>query len=179
MNKKSFVNISILLLSFLLLPNFSLPQEARKYEIHDRGMLHETEFNTGEIGRAWQTGAQGEKTDVPLFEWPGNSHVIINGTEYSGHENILGAGVYIAANPDGKPGFSNRIFAMCGGVGASQPEVAYGQWSFPISISKINNFPLLSNGKLNPDYNPNEAEQIITAKWASSVGITVTRVSRQ
>lgn len=179
MKKIYFVNVPVLVSLLFLISNFVLAQQAREYEVHDRGMLHETEFNTGEIGRAWQTGAQGEKTDVPLFEWPGNSHVILNGTEYSGQQNILGAGVYIAANPDGKPGYSNRLFAMCGGVGASQPEVAYGRWSFPISITKIDNYPVLPNGKLNSNYNPDEAEQIITAKWASSVGITVTRVSRQ
>lgn len=178
MNKR-IIKISVLFLLFLLMPSFIFSQQSIKYEIHDRGMLHETLFNTGEIGRAWQTGPQGEKTDVPLMEWPGNSRVILNGTEYSGQHNIIGAGVYIAANPDGKAGFSNRLFSFCGGVGASQPEVAYGRWSFPISIDKVNNYPVLSDGTLNPYYNPNEAEQIITAKWASSVGLTVSRVSRQ
>ena len=179
MKKISFLKVPLLLLLSFVISNFSFAQQARNYQVHDRGMLHETEFNTGEIGRAWETGPQGETTDVPLFEWPANSNLIINNTKYSGQENILGAGIYIAANPQGKPGFSNRLFAMCGAVGANQPEVAFGQWSFPISITKINNFPVLPNGKLNPSYNPDEAEQIITAKWASSVGITVTRTSRQ
>ncbi len=179
MKKRNFIKLPILLLLTFGVSTFIFSQEARKYEIHDRGMLHETEFNTGEIGRAWETGPEGEKTDVPLMEWPPFSRTIINNTDYSGQENILGAGVYLAANPDKQPGFSNRLFSFCGGVGANNPEVAYGRWSFPISTTKTNNYPVLPNGKLNPDYNPNEAEQIITAKWATSIGITVTRVSRQ
>lgn len=152
--------------------------QVREFRIHDRGMLHETVFNTGEIGRGWMTGAAGNKTSVPLFEWPSRSATVVEGIEYSGQHNILGAGVYIAANIAGKPGKANRLYALCGGVGASQPEVVIGRWSFPIFMQEIENFPLLPNGDLNPDYDPDEAEEIITAQWASSVGITVTRTSR-
>jgi len=152
--------------------------QIREYRIHDRGMLHETVYNTGEIGRGWMTGEAGNKTAVPLFEWPSRSAVVLEGIEYSGQHNILGAGMYMAANFAGKPGKSNRIYALCGGVGASQPEVVFGRWSFPLSMEEIDNYPVLDNGDLNPDYNPNEAEQIIRTSWASSVGVTVTRTSR-
>ncbi len=152
--------------------------QIREYKIHDRGMLHNTVFNTGEIGRAWQTGEAGNYTSVPVFEWPPYSKTIVDGIEYDGQHNILGAGFYIAANLASLPGETNRLFAFCGGVGASSPEVAMGRWVFPLSMEEIENFPLLEDGSINPDYNPNEAEEIIIASWASSTGITVTRTSR-
>lgn len=162
---------------FVMLSHPLLAQ-IREYRIHDRGMLHETVYNTGEIGRGWMTGEAGNKTSVPLMEWPSRSATVVEGIEYSGQHNILGAGVYIAANIKGVPGKNNRLYSLCGGVGASSPEVVFGRWSFPISLEEIDNFPVLENGDLNPDYNPDEAEEIIIAKWASSVGITVTRTSR-
>lgn len=33
--------------------------QARAYEVHQRGMLHETIYNTGEIGRAMDGGQNG------------------------------------------------------------------------------------------------------------------------
>lgn len=152
--------------------------QVREYKIHDRGMLHETVYNTGEIGRAWMTGTAGNVTNVPLMEWPSRSKAYVDGIEYSGQHNILGAGVYLAANIKGNPGEDNRIYAFCGGVGASDPEVSFGKWSFPISMEEVENFPILADGTLNPDYNTNEAEEIITASWATPLGITVTRTSR-
>ncbi len=152
--------------------------QIREYRIHDRGMLHNTVFNTGEIGRAWQTGEAGNYTSVPVFEWPPYSKTIIDGIEYDGQHNILGAGFYIGANLASQPGEVNRLFALCGGVGASSPEVSIGRWSFPLYMEEIENFPLLEDGTLNLDYDPNEAEEIIRTAWASSTGITVTRTSR-
>lgn len=155
-----------------------LDAQIRENKIHNRGMLHQTVFNTGEIGRAWQTGEAGNQTSVPLMEWPPYSRTILDGIEYSGQHNIIGAGVYIGANKDGLPGEENRLFALCGGVGASSPEVAIGRWSFPLYMEEIENFPLNPNGTLNEDYDPNEAEEIIRAGWATSTGITVHRTSR-
>ncbi len=169
--------MAYLLVMSIIIPNLAISQ-IREYRIHDRGMLHETEYNTGEIGRAWETGEAGNTTTTPLMEWPSRSATVVNGIEYSGQHNILGAGVYIAANLDGNPGKENRLYALCGGVGASTPEVTIGRWSFPIYMQEIDNYPVLDDGTLNPDYNPDEAEQIIIASWATPVGITVTRTSR-
>ncbi len=166
------------ILSLLLLPAVICFAQIREYRIHDRGMLHETVFNTGEIGRGWMTGQAGNKTAVPLFEWPSRSAVVLEGIEYSGQHNILGAGMYMAANLKSKPGKPNRIYSLCGGVGASQTEVVFGRWSFPLSMREIENFPVLENGELNPEYDPDEAEEIIITSWSSSVGVTVTRTSR-
>jgi len=161
--------------------------QINEYRIHDRGMLHETVYNTGEIGRPWETGKGGNETNVPVFEWPSRSATVLEGIEYSGQHNILGGGVYIAANKKGKPGLSERLYALCGGVGASDPEVVFGRWSFPLSMEEIENFPVLENGDLNPNYDPDEAEEIIIASWSAnlyndvtgnSAGFTVTRTSR-
>src|SRR3989339_2201261 len=178
MTRNKFYKVFSMLV--LLLPAYgslSLAQ-IREYRIHSRGMLHETVFNTGEIGRAWMTGGSGNKTSVPLFEWPARSANVVDGLEYSGQHNIIGAGVYIAANFDGMPGKDKRIFSFCGGIGASSPEVTFGRWVFPLNIERKENFPVLANGSLNPNYNPDEAEEIITSSWATSIGITVTRTSR-
>lgn len=172
------LNSKIIFLLLLMLSSVSLLAQIREYRIHSRGMLHETVFNTGEIGRAWMTGTAGNKTSVPLFEWPSRSATVVDGIEYSGQHNIIGAGVYIGANLDGQPGKDKRIYAFCGGVGASEPEVTFGRWVFPLNIERKENFPLTADGKLNPNYNPDEAEEIITSSWATSVGITVTRTSR-
>lgn len=152
--------------------------QAFDYKIHDRGMLHETVFNDGTIGRPWQTGEAGNTSSTPIMEWPPFSYNVVNGIEYSGQHNMLGAGMYMAANLDGSPGKEDRIYALCGGVGASTPEQVVGEWSFPLSMEEIHNFPLLDNGDLNPAFDPNEAEEIIVAKWATPVGVTVTRTSR-
>jgi len=171
--------IGLTIFFLLLIGTYStVTGQIREYRIHNRGMLHETVFNTGEIGRAWQTGEAGNRTSVPLMEWPPYSKTILDGIEYDGQHNLIGAGIYIGANKDGLPGEENRLFALCGGVGAGTPEVSNGRWSFPIFMEEIENFPLNPDGTLNANYNPDEAEEIIRASWASSTGITVTRTSR-
>ncbi len=174
MNKKRATLTLLLLVFFFQLNNAQI----KEYRIHQRGMLHETVYNTGDIGRGWMTGSAGNVTNVPLMEWPPYSKTVVDGIEYSGQHNILGGGMYMAANIKGKPGMENRIYALCGGVGASKPEVVFGRWSFPLYMEKIENYPLLEDGSLNPDYDPNEAEEIIKAGWATPIGVTVHRVSR-
>jgi len=152
--------------------------QVRESRIHDRGMLHETIFNTGTIGRPYQYGDAGNKTSDPLMEWPPRSRTVIDGIEYSGQHNIVGGGVYVSANPQGKPGRENRIYALCGLTGTDLPELPLGRWSFPISIDEIENFPVNADGTINQSYNPDEAEEIIVSKWSTPTGITVTRTSR-
>lgn len=150
--------------------------QQREFRIHDRGMLHQTVFNTGTLGRPWIVYAE---TNTPLMEWPPRSRTVINDIEYDGFHNSWGAGVYVSGNEEGLPGNDNRIFSFCGGIGTrTQTELPLGVWSFPISIEEIENFPLLPDGELNPSYNPDEAEEIIIAKWATNLGVTITRTSR-
>lgn len=171
-------NIKIEIILLILILPLSLIAQVKEYRIHSRGMLHETVFNTGDIGRGWMVGEAGNVTSTPLMEWPSRSKTYTDGLEYSGQHNILGGGMYMAANIKGKPGIENRIYAFCGGVGASQPEVVFGRWSFPLYMERIENYPLLADGTLNPDYNPDEAEEIIKAGWATPLGVTVHRTSR-
>lgn len=159
---------------FFLFGGLALPQ-LRNYEIHKRGMLQETVFSTGEIGRAYHQGQAGNATSVPIMEWPGNSRASVEGKAYDGQHNSLGGGIYLSANAADT---SIRLYAFCGAVGSSAPELVAGKWAFPLALDRKENYPLLSNGDLNPAYNPDEAEEIITAKWATPTGITVTRTSR-
>ncbi len=169
-------------MAFLLIFSNHVFPQMREYRIHDRGMLHQTVFNTGTIARPYQYGQAGEQTDVPLMEWPSRSRTVIDGIEYPGQHNMIGGGVYVSANVKGRPGWENRLFALCGGIGTNTPELPLGIWSFPLSIEEIENFPIIAGadgqGMLNPEYNPDEAEEIIIAKWATPVGITITRTSR-
>ncbi|MFH0991334.1 MAG: T9SS type A sorting domain-containing protein [bacterium] len=166
--------ILLLFLACLSIPMILVSQE-RSYEIHKRGMLHQTVFNTGELSRNFTQGNAGNSTSVPLFEWPRSSRVIIDQKEYDGQHHSLGGGIWIAANAADTAG---RLKALCGGVGSSSAEIVSGIWSYPLSIKRTENYPVLSNGDLNPAYNPNEAEEIILARWATPTGITVTRTSR-
>ncbi len=173
MKRKLFILLGIWLAAM------NLPAQELKFEIHSRGMLHETVYNSGDIGRPWTTGDEGNKTNNPVMEWPSRSATVVQGTRYSGQHNLIGAGVYMAANPDGKPGTENRIYALCGAVGTgSGSETVVGRWSFPLKLTRTENYPLLKDGTLNPDYDPDEAEEIIVASWATPLGVTVTRTSR-
>lgn len=178
MNYTLINNKMILIILSIFLFQHHLAGQIKEYRIHDRGMLHETIYNTGDIGRPWQTGSAGNETTVPLMEWPSRSATIVKGLEYSGQHNLIGGGIYVGANLASKPGEENRLFALCGGVGASTPEPVYGVWSFPLFMEEVENFPVLDDGTLNPAYDPDEAEEIISSGWSTPTGITVTRTSR-
>lgn len=149
--------------------------QVRRYEVHRRGMLHETVYNTGEIGRAYHQGQAGNATTVPLMEWPGFSATVVDDISYDGKHHILGGGIHISGDAADT---TQRMFAFCGAVGAGTPEQVAGRWAFPYSIVRIENYPVLENGELNPDYNPDEAEEIIIATWGTPLGILVKRTTR-
>lgn len=159
---------------FIFLSGITAAQ-LRDYEIHRRGMLQETVFSTGEIGRAYHQGQAGNATNVPIMEWPGNSRTSVDGKNYDGQHNTLGGGMYLSTNATDT---SIRLYSYCGAVGAGAPELVAGKWSFPLAISRKENYPVLASGELNPNYNPDEAEEIIISKWSTTSGITVTRTSR-
>ena len=149
----------------------------REYIIHDRGMLHESVFNNGILSQPLKNNGI-EWSAQPMFEWPGRSKTIVAGVEYDGQHNSLGGGIHIAVNYPGSLEYRNKKFAFCGMIGDGGPETSVGVWTFPISFYEVQNYPLLDDGSLNPDFDPNEAEQIIYAEWATSVGINVRRVTR-
>jgi hypothetical protein len=165
----------IVILLLLLFMALQATAQLRDYRVHKRGMLHESVFNTGELGRAYDQGNGGSVPGVPSFEWPGNSGVTVDGVKYNGQNNSFGAGVHLAASPADTNG---TIFAYCGGAGSSSPEVVVGKYSFPFTLSRAENYPLTSDGAVNPAYDPNEAEEIITATWGTPTGLTIKRTSR-
>ncbi|MGB2866859.1 MAG: T9SS C-terminal target domain-containing protein [Bacteroidota bacterium] len=143
----------------------------RKFEVHTRGMLHQTIYNTGELGRAYDQGTVGVQSSVPSFEWPGNSSLVVDSKEYTGQHNSFGGGLQMSLNRRD----TTRMYVYCGGA-SSVP--VYGVYSFPLSLTRTENYPVLSDGNLNSSYNPNEAEEVIVTSWATPAGITVTRTSR-
>jgi hypothetical protein len=161
----------------LLLSIYVAYPQLRDYRIHSRGMLHQTVYNTGELGRAFDNGTSGMVQGFPSMEWPPNSYQIIDRTVYNGQHNSFGGGLWVAGTRS-----SIRRYEYCGAVtdNNGNPTTIENIYSFPVSIERTENFPILTNGNLNPSYNPNEAEEIITAKWNTpdSFGVHVTRTSR-
>jgi len=145
--------------------------QLREYAIHKRGMLHQTVYNTGEIGRAYDQGAAGSVRGVPSMEWPAASETIIDATLHHGQYNSFGGGVYLAGS---RSDTAALLLSWCGGIN----EPVAGRFSFPLGVQRTENFPVLPDGSLNPAFNPQEAEEIIVTSWATSIGFTVTRTSR-
>ncbi|MFA7229407.1 MAG: T9SS type A sorting domain-containing protein [Melioribacteraceae bacterium] len=169
----------------------SLNYDEQKYEIMDRGMIWQTMYNSGMISQVWNLDIR--KTNLPFMQWPARSAFTYNSIEYSGMQNSVGGAIYLSANVPGLWGVlpnTNRMASFAGGVGKSSNVVApWGHWTYPIkgqSIERVENYPVLEDGSLNPNFDPNEAELKVTTKWAMSdqnanmgLGVTVTRVSRQ
>ncbi len=178
--KRALHLFTLALLAVASLPGFS---QVREYFVMDRGMLWETVYNTGVISRPWANRGNEDGTVIlPQFEWPGNSATITEGIEYYGQHNSKGQGMWIVASPadPAKWDIDNRLFAFCGAIGeGDNPFNAIGVYSFPIEFRKIENYPILADGTLNPDYDPAEAELVVIARWGTPTGIEVTRISRQ
>lgn len=148
--------------------------QSREYEIHHRGMLHQTVYNTGELGRGYDNGVAGVLKGFPSMEWPPNSSVIIDRTRFAGQHNSFGGGVWLAGT---RP--SGRQYVYCGALSDANGNPVPVQGVNPLSINRIENYPVLASGDLNPAYDPNEAEEKIITQWGTSqLGVTVTRTSR-
>jgi len=158
-----------------LLTSLSLAQ-SRQSANHTRGLLHQTVYNTGELGRAFDGGQSGMSDGCSSMEWPPNSTLIVDGRKFQGQHNSMGGGLYLDGVLNGA-----RQTVACGAVATAgnglSVQVA-GIYSFPGSITRTENYPVLPDGSLNPSYNPNEAEEIIVADWSTPLNIMVTRTSR-
>ncbi|MGB2867253.1 MAG: hypothetical protein WBD36_02280, partial [Bacteroidota bacterium] len=197
-NKSAGLLVLMILTRHTWLSAQTIPEpDVQRYLIHSRGMLHETVFNTGEIGQPTTINQTVLDIVNPMMEWPPYIKPAIPTTTgsgyvtYPGQHNGFGSGVYISANYKGTTGLialggpassnpsRNRVAALCGGVTGTNNQT-YLQWSWPVpgSFKRIENYPVLSDGRLNPSFNPQEAEEIITAKWNTNAGISVTRTSR-
>ncbi|TAK51760.1 MAG: T9SS C-terminal target domain-containing protein, partial [Bacteroidetes bacterium] len=160
----------------MLSVTFALSQ-GRDFRTHTRSMVRETVFNTGELGRTFDRGTGGMPEGFSSMEWPPNSRMILDGSQYAGQHNSFGGGFWVAGTPAG----GTHLYDFCGAVTANNGDATLveGVYSDPISINRIENYPLLSNGDVNPAYNPDEAEEIIISRWKThTLGVTVTRTSR-
>lgn len=148
--------------------------QQRDWRVHRRGLLHQAVYNTGELGRAYNAGGTVQPAS-PSMEWPPNSSIVLDRVNYPGQHNSFGSGIWIGGTrPRG------RSYAFCGAVSNTNgdPVTVVGVYSSPLELRKIENFPVLAGGELNPAFNPDEAEEIIISSWDTPVGIRVTRTSR-
>ncbi|HLP17417.1 MAG TPA: T9SS C-terminal target domain-containing protein [Bacteroidota bacterium] len=167
-------------LLFMLIVVSSMAVSQRLYETHTRSMLRQTVYNTGELGRALEgsnSNIIGITEGTSALEWPPNSRQTIDGIQYFGQQNGQGSGLVLRALVRGV--YQARA---CGGLtdGSGNATAIAGVYVIPGPISRVENYPTLENGDLNPAYNPNEAEEIITAKYTTKppMNITVTQTSR-
>ena len=168
------MKILILVIFVFVLSATELISQTRDWKVHRRGMLHQTVYNTGELGRAYNAGGT-VQPGSPSMEYPPNSRLILDRVNYPGQHNSFGSGIWLAGTrPDG------RVFAYCGAVSNTNgdPVSVVGVYSIPLDLRKIENYPVLEDGELNPGYNPDEAEEIIISSWDTPVGVRVTRTSR-
>ena len=163
----------------MILLIFSLPvghaaAQQRDWQVHRRGLLHQSVFNTGELGRPYSAGGTVSE-GRPSMEWPPNSRIILDRTNYPGQHNSFGSGIWLAAT-----GPNGRQYAFCGAVSNTngEPVPVVGVYSSPRQVSRTENYPVLEDGSLNPAFNPDEAEEIIVSSWDTPTGIRVTRTSR-
>lgn len=150
-------------------------QQQRDWRVHSRGMLHQSIFNTGELGRPYSAGGNVVE-GRPSLEWPAYSRLILDRQNYAGQHNSFGSGVWVAATrEDGR-----RLYSLAGAVSNSngEPVPVVGVHSSPIRVTRTENYPVLASGDLNPAFNPDEAEEIIVSEWDTPAGIRVTRTSR-
>ena len=162
----------ILLLIFSISGVYS---QLRDWRVHRRGLLHQSVYNTGELGRAYNAGGT-IQPGSPSMEWPPYSSMVLDRRNYPGQHNSFGSGIWIA----GTRSNGDRIYAFCGAVSNNNgdPVPVLGVYSTPIELRKIENYPVLASGELNPAFNPDEAEEMIISSWDTPVGIRVTRTSR-
>ncbi|UCF64014.1 MAG: T9SS C-terminal target domain-containing protein [bacterium] len=158
----------------LLLMGGNAYAQIRDWRVHRRGMMHQSVYNTGELGRAYNAGGTVQSSS-PSMEWPPFSSLILDRVNYPGQHCSFGSGIWIAGT---RPG--GRTYAFCGATSNTngEPVPVIGVYSSPLELQKVENFPVLSNGELNPAFDPDEAEEIIIARWDTPVGIRVKRTSR-
>ena len=152
----------------------------RDYRNHARSMLRQTVYNTGELGRALE-GSNSTEVGLPLgtssLEWPPFSRMTLDGIPYWGQQNGQGSALVVRALVRGT--FEARA---CGGItdGSGNAIAVAGVYVIPGEITRIENYPVLADGSLNPTYDPNEAEEKIVATYRTTppMKLLVTQTSR-
>jgi hypothetical protein len=168
----------IILVAALLLWNEAYAQ--RDVRTHTRSMLRQTIYNTGELGRPLE-GSNSTQVGIDegtsALEWPPAGRQKLDGVDYFGHQNSQGGGLVLRALVNGF--YETRA---CGGVSdlnGDQVAVA-GVYVLPGPVTRTENYPLLANGDLNLSYDPNEAEEIIVARYSTipPMRLNITQTSR-
>ena len=152
----------------------------RDSRTHVRSMLHQTIYNTGELGRPLEGSNSTEvglASGTSALEWPPNSRIDLDGIPYWGQQNGLGSALVLRALVNGQ-----YEFRACGGItdgSGNQTNVA-GIYVTPGSITRTENYPTLPDGSLNPNYDPNEAEEKIVTVYTTTppMQLTITQTSR-
>ncbi len=189
---KKTVLINVILLVFALSSGFAQEQWAT----HTRGLLHQSVFNTGALGvqyNSFRSAYSGDSLRT-AFEWPGNSYFRLNNYDYW-YYNENGAGLVLVCDTGRTTNKSRGQFIFIdsvgnattkgidmvgclglGGGGTYRDGTGLHYW--PGTATKTTNYPLGSDGNWNPNYNPNEAEELITSSVYTPYGIKITRTSR-
>lgn len=144
-------------LLFMIL-TFVLPGKAQYreplFKIHDRGNLWETAKDNGQLG-----GLFSPLQFFPSMDWPGGPETLP--TKDDQRSYMQGAGVWIGGkNPDGSVFFNEM-----------------GPFTFA-DRGEFYEMEEVENFIGSPDFDPNAAEETITAHWKTTRGLECTRVSR-
>jgi hypothetical protein len=109
------------------------------------------------------------------MEWPSNSRLILDRQNFPGQHNSFGSGIWVAATrADGA-----AVLVLRGRLQLERrPRPRRRRPQLARRAPRIENYPVLESGDLNPAYNPDEAEEIIISEWDTPAGIRVTRTSR-
>ncbi|MBI5474659.1 MAG: T9SS C-terminal target domain-containing protein [Ignavibacteriae bacterium] len=164
----------------LVLLTASLAFAQRDYRNHTRSMLRQTVYNTGELGRALE-GSNSTSVGLPLgtssLEWPPFSRMTLDQIPYWGQQNGQGSGLVLRALVRGT--YEARA---CGGItdGSGNAIAVAGVFVIPGSIVRTENYPVLADGSLNPNFNPDEAEEKIVTQYETTppMKLRVTQTSR-
>lgn len=142
----------------LLSAGATLPAQVRlpEYRVHDRGNLWETMKDNGTIGAPNPTN---RFEFLPSMDWPGGPHTLVSKDDQRSYS--FASGMWIG----GKKGGGQIFFTENG------PFTLVDNGTFS-PITKRTNF-IGSAG-----FNPDEAEEIITASWVTSENLAVRRTSR-
>ena len=154
----STLRISSCLGLLFLLAAVSVQSQVRQpeYLLHDRGELWETMKDNGMIGAPNPTN---RFEFYPSMDWPGGPHVLTSKDEQRSYN--FAAGMWIG--------------------GRKQPGQLFFTENGPFTFVDNGTFNPITKGTNYagaPSYNPNEAEEIITADWVTSENVHVTRASR-
>lgn len=141
--------------ALLVLARVAMPQvRVPLFKIHDRGDLWETMKDNGQIG-----GLFSPFEYYPSMDWPGGPAVLPNKDEQRSYSQ--GGGVWIGGKKAGGRVFFNEM----------------GPFDF-VDLGTFFGMEEVENFNGSPGFNPHEAEEKITARWRTSDGIQVTRISR-